>query len=143
MCRPAPVHFFFFSPTSGIHFCFLHTRSFLWIEILPWCKHGTMPIGPPNLHNFPFSTLYQPPVSRDSFPSHTGKWGFCTDWWNTFLGSPYPQLYFDMDIALVQTRYHGDRSTPIYATFRSRPYTTPHDRGSLPALTGKWGFCTD
>ena len=56
-----------FPPTSGILFCSLHTRSFLRIEILRWCKHSTMPIGPPNLRNFPFWALYQLPKSQGSF----------------------------------------------------------------------------
>ena len=29
----------------------------------------------------------------------------------------------------VQTRYHGDRSTQVYTSFRSRPYTIPYELG--------------
>ena len=46
-------------------------------------------------------------------------------------------------VKLVQRRYHRDRTTPIYASFRSRPYTAALRQGSLMARTGKWGFCTD
>ena len=35
------------APTSGIHFWTLHTRSFILIWTLHWCKDGTMAIGQP------------------------------------------------------------------------------------------------
>ena len=34
------------------------TRSFLFIRTLPWCKHGTMAIGSPELPKFQLSALY-------------------------------------------------------------------------------------
>ena len=48
-------------------------------------------------------------VGRGSLQARTGKSGFCTIKRNTFLDSPYPWLPFDINIALVQTRYHGER----------------------------------
>ena len=38
---------------------------------------------------------------------------------------------FDINIALVQTLYHGKRWTRISSNFRSRPYTGLHETGQL------------
>ena len=42
-----------------------------------------------------------------SLQPHTGKCAFCTDTRITFLGSPFPQLPFDIIITLVQPWCHG------------------------------------
>ena len=49
-----------------------------------------------------------PPMKRGSLLPRSGKYGVCTDFGNTFLDSPCPQLPFDITIALVKTRYQGD-----------------------------------
>ena len=36
---------------------------------------------------------------------------------------------FGVNISLVQSRYHGDRSVTIYATFRSGPYAASLETG--------------
>ena len=48
-------------------------------------------------------------MRRGIFPSHTGKCGFYTEYKIAFLNSPFLELPFDINIALVQTRYHGER----------------------------------
>ena len=47
-------------------------------------------------------------MRRGSLLSRTRKCGFYTDYRNAFLDSPYLLLPFDMSIALVQLRYHGE-----------------------------------
>ena len=42
---------------------------------------------------------------------------YCTKSSIIFLGSPSLKLPFDMIIALVQTRYHGDKETPNLRNF--------------------------
>ena len=42
---------------------------------------------------------------------------YCTKSSIIFLGSPSPKLPFDMIIALVQTRYHGDKEVPNFRNF--------------------------
>ena len=119
------------SRTSVIHFWALHARSCLLIYTLPWCKHGTMAIGPPQFMQVSILGPILLQMRWGSLSACTGKWGFCTNEWNTFVGSPSPYLPFDLDIALVETRYDGDRSSPIYASFHSRPSTALNETGQF------------
>ena len=48
-------------------------------------------------------------MRRGSLPSCIGKSGFCTDLRNLFLDCPYLELPFDINIALVRARYHGEK----------------------------------
>ena len=60
----------------------------------------------------------------DDLPSHDAQCVYSTEKAITFLGSPYPQLPFIVNIALVQTRYHGGRKHRNFRNFHCRPYTT-------------------
>ena len=88
-----------------------------------------MEIGPSQFMQLSVLGPILPPSRRDILTARTGKWDYCTDKLNTFLVSPYPQLPFDINISLVQARYHGDWSVTIYATFRTGPYTAYLETG--------------
>ena len=98
-----------FAPKQGLHFWALHSLSFLLISRLHWCKHGTMAKGNPE--NPQISTVGH--IRRCMKPgclqARCEKWAFCTETRITFLGSAFPQLPFDIKIALVQARYLGER----------------------------------
>ena len=98
-----------FAPKQGLHFWALHSLSFLLISRLHWCKHGSLAKGNPE--NPQISTVGH--IRRCMKPgclqARCEKWAFCTETRITFLGSAFPQLPFDIKIALVQTRYLGER----------------------------------
>ena len=56
-------------------------------------------------------------------PIRNAQCVYCTEKAIAFLGSAYPQLSFDINIALVQMRYHCFRQLRIFPNFHSRPYT--------------------
>ena len=88
-----------------------------------------MAIGPSQFMQLSVLGPILPPSRRGSLTARTGKWGYCTDYWNTFLVSPYPFFPFGVNISLVQTRYYGHRTVPINPTFRSGPYTASFETG--------------
>ena len=98
-----------FAPKQGLHFWALHSLSFLLISRLHWCKHGTLAKGNPE--NPQISTVghLRRCTKAESLPARSAKRAFCTERRTTFLGSAFPQLPFDIKIALVQTRYLGER----------------------------------
>ena len=50
---------------------------------------------------------------------------------NYIFGLSLPVASLDIIIVLVQTRYHGDRHTPISANFHCRPYMAQHESGQF------------
>ena len=54
---------------------------------------------------------------------------YCTVEAITFLGSAERQLPFDIIIALVQTRYCGDRQRRTFRNFHCRPHTAVYEPG--------------
>ena len=68
-----------FAPTRGMHFWTLHNYSYLLIQTLLWCEHGTIAKGRPG---FPQLSVLGPVLTfmkRGSLPSRTGKGGFCSN----------------------------------------------------------------
>ena len=82
-------------------------------------------------------------IKPGSLQPHTEKCAFCTDVRITFLGSPFPQLPFDITIALVQIRYRGERKPLISSNFHCWPIRRCMKPGSLQPHTGKCSFYTD
>ena len=78
-----------------------------------------------------------------SLQPRTGKCAFYTDTRITFLGSPFPQVPFDIIIAFVQTRYRGKRSPEFPQISIFGPVRRCMKPGSLRPHTGKCAFCTD
>ena len=48
-------------------------------------------------------------IKPGSMRFRNGKYPVCTKTRITYIGSTFPKLPFDIDIGLVQTRYHGER----------------------------------
>ena len=68
---------------------------------------------------------------------------YCTNKAIPFLGSPYPQLPFDINIGMVQRRYHCFRQLQIFPNFHSRPYTRCMTPGYLPGSNAHCVYCTE
>ena len=68
---------------------------------------------------------------------------YCTDEAITLLGSAQPQLPFEINIALVQTRYRWDRQARTLPNFHCRPHTAVYEPGNLPARLAQCVYCTD
>ena len=78
-----------------------------------------------------------------SLQPHIGKWAFCTDIRITFLGSPFPQLLFDIVITLVQIRYRGKGRPEFPQISTLGPVCRCMKPGSYQPRTGKCAFCTN
>ena len=78
------------APKQGLHFWVLHSRSFLFICRLDWCKHGTSAKGSPEFRKI----CTHGPIRRCMKPggllARTARWAFCTKTRIAFLGSPFP-----------------------------------------------------
>ena len=70
-----------------------------------------MAIGIPELSEFCIIGTIWRYKNAGSLQSRKTLYPICTISRIIFLGSPSQKLPFDMIIALVQTRYHGDRKT--------------------------------
>ena len=78
-----------------------------------------------------------------SLEARNGECVFCTDTAITFLGSPYPLLPFDKNIALVHSgtlKVGSPQFSQISFVDPIRRYMNP---GSLEARTAEFVFCTD
>ena len=77
----------------------------------------------PNFHCRPYTAMYEPGYfARPFCPVRLS-----TEMAITFLGCPYPQLPFDIIIALVQTRYRDDPQPGTFPNFYCRPYTAVYE----------------
>ena len=97
------------APTQGLYFWVLLSHVYFLMCPFGWCKHGTMAIGSLELKQISIDGTILRCLGRGSLEARIGLWAICTYSKIIFLGSPFPYLHFDMHIALVQTRYHGDR----------------------------------
>ena len=68
-----------------------------------------MAIGSPEFTQMCTVGIIRRCLEPGSLQVRTAKWASCTETRITFMGTAYPKLFFDITIALVQTRYHGDR----------------------------------
>ena len=82
-----------------------------------------MEISCPELSQISIVGPLRPCLNPGSWKVRNGLCVYCTDKVITFLTSPYPYLSFDINIALVQTRYHGDIWPRIFPNFHCRPNT--------------------
>ena len=71
--------------------------------------------------------LLRPCLKPGSWKDRNGHCVYCTDKVITFLSSPYPYLPFDINIALVQTQYHGYILPRIDPNFYCRQYMAPFE----------------
>ena len=91
-----------------------------------------------NLHSRPYARCTKPVY----LPGSNAQCVYCTEKAIPFLGSPYQQLPFDINIALVQRRYHCFRQRWTVPKFISRPYTRCVNPGYLPGRNAQWVSCT-
>ena len=76
-----------------------------------------MAIGSPELSEFCIVGTIWRYLNAGSLKPRKPLYRYCTKSMIIFLGSPSPKLPFDMNIALVQTRYRGDKEAPNYRDF--------------------------
>ena len=81
-----------------------------------------MAIGSPELSEFCIVGTIWRSLNAGSLKSRKPLYPNCTMSRIIFLGSPSQKLPFDMIIALVQTRYHGDRKPRTFGILHSRHY---------------------
>ena len=62
-----------------------------------------------------------------------GLYPFCTNPRIIFMGSVSLKLRFDINIVLVQTRYHGDRKPRNFGNLYCRPHMAMHECGEFEA----------
>ena len=75
---------------EGLHFWVLHSRSYLLIYRLHWCKDGTSGKGSPEFPQICTDGPNRRCMKPGSLQARTEKWAFCTKTRITFLGSPFP-----------------------------------------------------
>ena len=66
-------------------------------------------------------------MNTGTLPARKAQCVYCTEKVSTFFGSPYPQLPFDIIIALVHTRYRGDQKPPTFTNLHCRPYSAVYE----------------
>ena len=81
-----------------------------------------MAIGSPELSEFCIFGTIRRNLNAGSLKPRKSLYPYCTKSRIIFLGSPSLKLPFDMIIALVQTRYHGDRKPRILGILHCRHY---------------------
>ena len=91
---------------------------------------------------FAFSALYVV-YATGYFLDRNAPCVYCTEKAVAFLDSPYPQLPFDINIALVQRRYHCLRQVRIIPNFHSRTYTRCIKPGYLPSRDAQCVYCNE
>ena len=81
--------------------------------------------------------------NRVYLPGSNAQCVYCTEKAIAFLGSPYPQLPFGINIALVQKRYHCFRQLRNFPNFHSRHYTRWMKPVYLPVSNAQCVYCTE
>ena len=95
-----------------------------------------------NFPKFPFSTIYA--ILKPGYlPRCNTQCVYCTENANAFLSSPHPQLPFDINIGVVQRRYHCFRQLQIFPNFHIRPYLRNIKPCYLPRCNAQCVYCTE
>ena len=81
-----------------------------------------MAIGSPEISEFCIVGPIRRYLNAGSLQPRRNLYPFCTKSRIIFLGSSSLKLPFHMIIALVQTRYHGDRKPRNFGILHCRPY---------------------
>ena len=76
-----------------------------------------MSIGSPELSEFGIVGTMLRYLNAGSLNTRKPLYLYCTKSRIIFLGHASPKLPFDMIIALVQSRYHGDKQAPNFRNF--------------------------
>ena len=83
-----------------------------------------MTIGSPELSGFCIVGIMWRYLNAGSLKPRKRLYPYCTKSSIMFLGSPSLKLPFDLIIALVQTRYHGDRKHRTFGILHCGHYVT-------------------
>ena len=70
-------------------------------------------------------------MNAGNLKSSRSLYTFCTNPRIIFLGSASLKLPFDVNIALVQTRYHGERKPRNFGNLHCRPYIAIYEYGQF------------
>ena len=126
---------------QGLHFWVLHSRSYLLIYRLHWCKHGTSTKGSPEFPQICSDGTIRRYMKPGSLQTRTEKWAFCTKTRITFLGSPFPKLpLYRLHWCKHGSSAKGSPEFPQICTDGTiRRCMKP---SSLQTRTEKWAFCT-
>ena len=93
----------------------------------------------PNFHSRPYTRC----MKLGYLPGRNPQCVYCTAKAIPFLGSPFPQPPFDINIALVQRRYHCFRHLRTLPNFHSRPFVRCMKTGYLPGRNAQCIYCTE
>ena len=88
-----------------------------------------MAIVSPELSEFCILGTIWRSLNAGNLKSHKPLYPYCTNSRIIFFGSPSQRLPFDMIIALVQTRYHGDSKPRTFGILHYRHYMAIHECG--------------
>ena len=109
---------------------------------MPWCKGGTIVFD--SVENSQICILGPIRGARNRlFPVSNAQCVYCTENAIAFLDTPYPQLPFDMNNALVQRRYNCFRQRLKFPTLHSQPYARCTTPGYLPGSNAQCVYCTE
>ena len=72
-------------------------------------------------------------MNAGNLKQRRGLYPFCTDTRIIFLDTASLKLPFDVNISLVQTRYHGDRKPRNFGNLHCRPLMAMHECGYFEA----------
>ena len=100
---------------------------------------GRKPRNTSSLHCGPYTATNETGILL----SRNGRCDYCTNPIITILGSTPPQLPFNINIALVQSRYLGGRKPWNTANFHCRHYTATNETGILLSCNGRYDYCTN
>ena len=85
-----------------------------------------------------FGSFHCQPIWRsmnaDNFKLRRGLYSFCTNPIIIFLVSASLKLPFELNIALMQTRYHGEMKPRNFGNLHCRPFMAIHEYGQFEAL---------
>ena len=92
----------------------------------------------PNFHSRPYTQCMKPGY----LPGRNPQCVYCTEKAIVFLGSPYPQLPFDITIALMQGRYHCFRQLRSFFKFPFSALYAVHETGLFLGRNVQCVHCT-
>ena len=93
-----------------------------------------MPIGSPEISEIFIVSPILRSMNAGNLKLRRGLYSFCTNPRIIFLVSASLKLPFEVNIALMQTRYHGERKPRNFGNLHCRPFMAIHEYGQFEAL---------